>query len=105
MNAIERLAKRLLGQAALLEDEADAVASFIYEDFLPSQIIGMKEAAERLGLATSNTLCMRLSRGDGPQIVAHVAKNRITTVDACDAYLEQHGKSAAISDDVRREAS
>ena len=111
MTAVDRLATRLravsggLGLPMLNEYESEQIARFIYEEYLPSQIIGMKKAAHLVGVASSNTLSMRLDRGHDLLILAKTDADRITTVDACDAYLEHHGKPAAISDDVRREAS
>ena len=104
MTAVERLASRLserIGSAPARE-----VAAFIYDDYLPEQIIGMKRAAELLGLPTSNTLTMRLARGHDLTIVAHIDGNRITTVDAVEAYAEIHPKPPAVGDDgTEQEAS
>jgi hypothetical protein len=106
MDAIDRLADRLdhLSESGMPRDPWQ-VARFIYSEYLPSQIIGMKKAAHLVGVASSNTLSMRLDRGHDLLILAKTDADRITTVDACDAYLESHGKPGSISDDVRREAS
>ena len=105
MTAVDRLATRLRDRLGLDSRTATNAAAFIYEEYLPSQIIGMKKAAHLVGVASSNTLSMRLDRGHDLLILAKTDADRITTVDACDAYLEHHGKPGSISDDVRKEAS
>lgn len=117
MDAIERLSKRLqdlpLGEPlALSWEESDYLARWFYEIYLPEQLLGMKEAAAYMGLLhfetrepNSNALTMRLARGHGPLIVKEIAKNRLTTKDACDAYLEKHPPRPMTRDDVSQEAS
>src|SRR5829696_3321423 len=112
MTAIDRLAERLRaikdgrGGQMLNHWESDRVAHFIYEEYLPSQIIGMKGAAEILGLPTSNTLTMRLARGHDLGLAVPIDGNRITTKDAVEAYGEMHPSAPPVSDDVsHKEAS
>jgi hypothetical protein len=105
MDAVNRLANRLVHlKAGLTSEQAHEVAGYIY-GWLPDQLLGMKEAAKRMGLASSNTLTMRMARGHPLLIVATVAKNRLTTADAVDAYLEMHPQPSPNGDDVLREAS
>ena len=96
MTAADRLAKRL--EALEVATPLD-VAHFIYDEYLPTQIIGMKGAAEILGLPTSNTLTMRLARGHDLGLAVPIDGNRITTVDAVEAYGEMHPSAPPVSDD------
>src|SRR5688572_12163638 len=102
MTAADRLAKRL-GQFALPPSTAGLIAEWLYDVYLPEQIIGMKGAAEILGLPTSNTLTMRLARGHDLGLAVPIDGNRITTKDAVEAYGEIHPSAPPVSDDVSQQ--
>ena len=115
MTAIDRLANRLksVTQQSLHPGQREEIARFIYEDYLPEQLLGMKEAAERIGLLhrdtglpNSNSLTMRLSRGADIGLLVKIAGQRVTTKDAIDAYAEMHPPVRPTrDDDSHKEAS
>ena len=114
MHAIDRLSARLrVADETLSERQAHVVACYIYNDYLPSQLLGMKEAAERIGLLhrdtglpNSNSLTMRLSRGADIDLLVKIAGQRVTTKDAIDAYAEMHPPvKPTRDDDSHKEAS
>jgi hypothetical protein len=114
MTAIDRLATRLRDGFTLTPGEAERIARWFYDEYLPSQIIGMKGAADRIGLhhrdtglPNSNSLTMRLARGATLDLLVTIAGTRVTTVDAIDAYAEMHPPVKPVGDDVtqQKEAS
>ena len=84
---------------------AERVRIWLQEHYLPASLLGMKGAAEVLGLKGSNALSMRLRRGHPLHFVAEIDGNRITTRDLVDEYVEILPDWHPGGDDDAQEAS
>lgn len=86
-------------------DMAERIRLWLQEQYLPGALLGMKGAAEMLGLKGSNALAMRLRRGHPLHFVAEIDGNKLTTRDLVEEYVEILPSWHPNGDDERQEAS